>query len=147
MWEFALVIAVGILGGIAVGVQSPMSGAISQRVGGAASSLIIHVSGAVFSAILLFWRGGEQLSNWRALSWYMWLGGLFGLVLILSLSVTFPRLGAASAIVLIIVGQLSVGLVLDHFGWLDSAVHPLTFGRVLGVAALAVGAYLILRQA
>jgi len=145
MGEFALVIAIGIAGGVAVGLQSPISGAMSQRVGGAASSLIVHLSGAVFSAALLLLRGGEQLSNWRALPWYMWLGGLLGLILVLSLSVTFPRLGAASAIVLIIVGQMTTGLVLDHFGWLDAAVHPLDAGRVLGVLALVVGAYLILR--
>lgn len=139
-------ILIGVLGGVAVGLQTPFAGAISQRVGGAASSLIIHTSGAVFSVIVLLARGGEQIGNWRSLPWYMWLAGGLGVILYLTLSVTFPRLGAAATIVLVILGQLLAGLVIDHFGFLGVTVRAIDGGRVLGAAALLVGAYLILRQ-
>jgi transporter family-2 protein len=139
-------ILIGVLGGVAVGLQTPFAGAISQRVGGAASSLIIHASGAVISALVLLVRGGEQIGNWRSLPWYMWLAGGLGVVLYLTLSVTFPRLGATATIVLVILGQLLAGLVIDHFGFLGVTVRSIDGGRVLGAAALLVGAYLILRQ-
>jgi transporter family-2 protein len=139
-------ILIGVLGGVAVGLQTPFAGAISQRVGGAASSLIIHASGAVISALVLLVRGGEQIGSWRSLPWYMWLAGGLGVVLYLTLSVTFPRLGATATIVLVILGQLLAGLVIDHFGFLGVTVRSIDGGRVLGAAALLVGAYLILRQ-
>ena len=140
-------ILIGVLGGVAVGLQTPFAGAISQRVGGAAGSLIIHASGAVISALVLIVRGGEQMGQWRSLPWYMWLAGGLGVVLYLTLSVTFPRLGATATIVLVILGQLLAGLVIDHFGFLGVTVRAIDSGRVLGAAALLVGAYLILRQA
>lgn len=140
-------ILIGVLGGVAVGLQTPFAGAISQRVGGSASSLIIHASGAVISALVLIARGGEQMGQWRSLPWYMWLAGGLGVVLYLTLSVTFPRLGATATIVLVILGQLLAGLVIDHFGFLGVTVRAIDSGRVLGAAALLVGAYLILRQA
>lgn len=145
MLDLGLVIAIGILGGVAVGLQSPIAGAISERVGGTASSLIIHVSGAFLSGVLLVLRGGEQLGNWRSLTWYMWLGGMFGVVLYLTLSVTFPRLGATSALILIIMGQLFTGMVLDTFGWLGVAARPFDPLRLLGALIVVAGAYLILR--
>lgn len=145
MFEIGIVIALGILGGIAVGLQSPIAGAISERVGGTASSFIIHVSGAFFSGALLLLRGGEQLGNWRSLAWYMWIGGIFGVVLYLTLSVTFPRLGATSALVLIILGQLLTGIVLDQFGWLGVPIRPIDLSRLIGVLVVIAGAYLILR--
>lgn len=145
MLDIGLVIAIGILGGIAVGLQSPLAGAISERVGGTASSLIIHVSGAFLSGVLLVLRGGEQIGNWRSLTWYMWIAGMFGVVLYLTLSVTFPRLGATSALVLIIVGQLFTGMVLDTFGWLGVPARPLDPMRAAGALIVIGGAYLILR--
>ena len=145
MPEIALVIAIGILGGIAVGLQGPIAGAISERVGGAASSLIIHVSGAFLSGVLLVLRGGEQLSNWRSLTWYMWLAGMFGVVLYLTLSVTFPKLGATSALVLIIVGQLLMGMAIDTFGWLGVPARAFDPLRLVGALVVVAGAYLILR--
>lgn len=145
MPDIALIVAIGILGGIAVGLQGPIAGAISERVGGTASSLIIHVSGAFLSGVLLVVRGGEQLSNWRSLSWYMWLAGMFGVVLYLTLSVTFPRLGATSALVLIIVGQLLMGMAIDTFGWLGVPARAFDPLRLVGALVVVAGAYLILR--
>jgi len=146
MLDMIPLILVGVLGGVAVGLQNPFAGAISQRVGGAASSLIIHVGGAVISLFVLFARGGEQLSQWRSVPWYMWLAGGLGVILVLTLSATFPRLGATAAIVLVILGQLLVGIVIDHYGFLGVNVRAIDGGRVLGAAALLVGAFLILRQ-
>jgi bacterial/archaeal transporter family-2 protein len=40
MLEFGLVILIGLIGGIAVGIQSPIAGAMGQKIGGTASSVI-----------------------------------------------------------------------------------------------------------
>ncbi len=47
--EVLSVIGIGLIGGIAVGLQGPMSGVISQRLGPLGSSLIIHLGGALLS--------------------------------------------------------------------------------------------------
>jgi transporter family-2 protein len=138
------VVLIGVLGGIAVGMQGPIAGAMSQRVGGAASSLAIHVSGAVLSALVLLGRHGENLRNWRQVPWYLWGAGGLGVLMYLTLSLTFPRLGAAVAITCIIVGQLIAGLVMDHFGILGP-VRPMDLSRLAGAAVLLCGAYLIYR--
>jgi transporter family-2 protein len=138
-----LVILIGLLGGVAVGLQSPMAGAIGQRVGGVASSFIIHLSGAIFSGLFLFLRGGEKIKDWHTLPWYMLCAGIFGLVLYLTINVTLPRLGSTMMIVLIIVGQLVMGVIIDHFGLLGVVTRHLDVSRAVGIAVLAVGAYLI----
>lgn len=136
---------VGLIGGIAVGLQSPIAGAMSQRIGGTASSVVIHASGLVFSLILLAFRGGEQIRDGTKLPWYMLGAGIFGLVLYLSISVTLPRLGATSMIVLIITGQLLTGVVLDHFGLLGVSPRPIDPSRAAGIAVLLLGSYLVIR--
>ncbi len=144
MLAIIFTVVVGIIGGLAVGTQSQVVGAMSQRVGGTASSFIVHLSGAALSGMLLLARGGEQIQNWRELSWYMLGSGAFGVVLYLTLSQTLPRLGATAAIALIIVGQLSMGIVIDHFGLFGAAVRPIDISRVGALVLLIVGGYLAL---
>ena len=71
--------------------------------------------------------------------------GIFGLILYLTLSFTLPRVGAGSAITLIIVGQLLMGLLIDQFGWFGSAVRPVDLSRVVAALLLLVGGYLMVR--
>ena len=143
MIEYLTIVLIGLIGGIAVGIQSPIAGAMAQRVGGTASSFVVHLSGAVLSGVLLFLRGGERIRDWQTLPWYMLIVGVWGLILYLTISVTLPRLGGTMVVTLIIVGQLLVGIVIDHFGWLGVPVHPISVARTLGVIVLLVGGYLI----
>jgi bacterial/archaeal transporter family-2 protein len=136
---------IGILGGVAVGLQGPIAAQMGKRVGSAASSFVVHVSGAVLSGLLLVIRGGENFQNWRSLSWYMLASGAFGLVLYLTINHTMPRLGATTALALIIIGQLAVGIVVDHFGLFGTAVRQLDAVRVAGLLLLLAGGYLIIR--
>ena len=138
-----LVILIGLIGGASVGLQSPIAGAMGQKVGGMAGSLIIHVSGAIFSGILLVLRGGENIKDWSTLPWYMFIAGVFGVILYQTINVTLPRLGSTMMVALIIVGQLLMGVVIDHFGLLGVTTRPLDLSRVIGIAVLVLGAYLI----
>lgn len=146
MLDSVLTVLAGLLGGVAVGLQSPLSGYIGQRVGGLGSSLIIHVSGAFLSGLLLLLRGGENIVAWRTLPWYVILAsGGFGVILYLTLTMTLPRLGAAAAITLIVVGQLTLGLLIDQFGWFELPIRAIDMGRVVGTGLLLAGAYLMVR--
>jgi bacterial/archaeal transporter family-2 protein len=143
--DWLIVILVGLLGGIAVGVQSPIAGAMSVRVGGAASSFIVHLSGMLISGVLLLLRGGEQIRQWPTLSWYMLGSGVFGVVLYLTLSYTLPRVGATTAVLCIVVGQLLTGVVIDALGLFGVDPRPPEVGRLIGLVVVGVGAYLIVR--
>jgi transporter family-2 protein len=143
MAETVWVIIVGLIGGAAVGTQSPIAGAMGQRVGSLASSFIIHFSGMVLSGMLLWLRGGEKIRDWHTLPWYMLCAGVFGLILYQTINITLPRLGSTMMITLIITGQLLTGVLIDHFGWLGVPVQPVNATRLLGVAALLLGGYLV----
>lgn len=138
-----MVVIIGLIGGAAVGLQSPLAGSMAQRVGGTASSLIVHLSGAMFSGIFLILKGGEKIVEWRSLPWYMLTAGIFGLILYQTIGITLPRLGSTMMIVLIIIGQLVLGAVIDHFGWLGVVQRPIDLTRILGMGALILGGYLI----
>jgi bacterial/archaeal transporter family-2 protein len=145
MANLILTILIGIVGGLAVGVQGPIVSQMSQRIGTMAGAFVVHVSGAILSGALLLALGGENIRNWRGLSWYMFLSGSFGVVLYLTLNQTMPRLGATTALALIIIGQLVMGILIDQFGLFGVAVRPVDLVRLVGAGLLIAGGYLIIR--
>jgi bacterial/archaeal transporter family-2 protein len=145
MANLILTVLIGILGGIAVGMQGPIVSQMSQRIGTMAGAFIVHVSGAILSGALLLALGGENIRNWRILSWYMFISGGFGVILYLTLNQTMPRLGATTALALIIIGQLTMGIIIDHFGLFGVSVRPVDLMRLAGAALLIAGGYLIVR--
>lgn len=140
-----LVIFVGLAGGFAVGVQGPLASLMSQRIGTMESIFILHLGGAVAGLIPLLVLGGGNLTNWRNVPWPALLCGVLGLAVIGSISYTIPRIGATIAFILIVAGQLTIGAMLDHFGLLGAAVRPLELSRLLGIAVISVGVWLMVR--
>lgn len=143
--ELILTLLIGLAGGVAVGLQTPLAGAMTQRLGPYSSSLVIHVSGAIISAVLVISRGGENIQTWRETPWYMLGAGVFGVILYATFSFTLPRVGAAGALVLLIIAQLTVGMLIDHFGWFGVAIRPIDASRVLATVLLLAGAYFMSR--
>jgi transporter family-2 protein len=77
--------------------------------------------------------------------WWAWLGGLMGAFYVAVSTVVASQLGTASLLALGLLGQLSLALAADHYGWMGLPEHPVTLTRLAGVALLAAGVWLITR--
>ena len=145
MEPIILIILIGLAGGAAVGLQSPMASMISQRLGIFESVFIVHLGGAIIALLPLLFYGGGRLSQWRSMPWYTLAAGIFGLIVIGAISYMIPRVGIAASITTIVAGQLLVGVLLDHFGLLGAAVRPLDLTRVGGLAVVLAGVWLTVK--
>lgn len=145
MESIFLIILIGLAGGIAVGLQSPMASIITQRLGMFESVFIVHLGGALIALVPLLVYGGGKLAQWRSVPWYVLGAGVFGLVVIGAISYMIPRVGVAAAITTIVAGQLLVGTILDHFGLLGAAERSLDVTRALGLAVVLVGVWLTVK--
>ena len=139
------VILVGLLSGVAVGVQSPLASMITQRLGMFESIFIIHIGGTLVVLIPLVVLRGGNLGNWRSLPWYALVAGTMGLIVVGGVSFMIPRIGVAASITLIIAGQLVISSVLDHYGFLGVHIRPMDWQRALGLLIVFVGALLTVR--
>ncbi|HVU13234.1 MAG TPA: DMT family transporter [Phototrophicaceae bacterium] len=141
--DIITVVVIGLIGGAAVGLQVPASGAMSQRLGPVATSLIIHLGGALVSAILLIFVGGVNLSEVNSLPRPFLLAGVSGVILYLTLSFTLPRAGGTFSVALLILAELLVGIIVDHFGLFGMPQHTFNATRALGVTLLIAGTWLV----
>ncbi|VWB77890.1 membrane protein [Burkholderia lata] len=76
-------------------------------------------------------------------SWFSWTGGIFGAVFVGIAILMVPRLGAATTLALIVVGQMTGALVFDHFGVLGIQQHAASPIRLAGAACLILGVVLV----
>jgi len=144
MQSLLIIISIGLIAGMAIGVQAPMSSMITQRMGMFESVFIIHLGGAVAALIpLIIW--GSKLHLWREVPWYTLGAGAFGLIVISAMGFLIPRIGVAPALILLLAGQLVIGSVLDHYGWLGAVQRPIELSRVLGLAVVMLGVWLTVK--
>ena len=145
MITFLIQILIGITGGIAAGMQAPFNGIMGQKMGDVASVFVTYVGGAVVIIVIALATRGSGLSEWRSVPWYVFLAGPIGLVIIGSLSYTVPRLGTSTATTLFILSWLLFSAVVDHFGWFGLETRALDLSRTLGIGALLLGTWLVIR--
>lgn len=140
-----VIILIGLAGGIAVGLQSPLASLLSQRLGVLESIFIVHLGGALVALVPLFFFGGGNLAEWRSVPWYALAAGALGLVVIWAVSTMIPRIGVAAAITTIVAGQLLVATLLDHFGLLGAQERILDPTRALGLLVVLIGVWLTVK--
>lgn len=76
-------------------------------------------------------------------AWVAWTGGIFGAVFIATAVLMVPRIGAASVMALIVVGQMLGSLAFDHFGLFGVPQQSATLIRLAGAGCLILGVVLI----
>jgi transporter family-2 protein len=146
MSNLALIIVIGLIGGIAIGLQAPLASMISQRLGVFESVFIVHLGGTIAAAVALLFLGTGRLGAWQSVPPQALLSGVLGVIVIGATVFNVPRIGVAAAVTLIIAGQLLVAATLDHFGALGVATKPLSLERVAGLGLVLIGAWWALRS-
>src|SRR5262245_51079058 len=146
MLGLLVIVCIGLLGGVAIGLQAPLASTISQRLGMVESIFIVHLGGLLAAGIALAFSGGGKLAQWQSVPPVALLAGLLGVMVVGSTVYNVPRIGVAATIMLIITGQLCMGVAIDHFGVLGATPRPVTLERLAGLAVVVSGAWWTLRH-
>ena len=72
------------------------------------------------------------------------IAGALGIGIIGGVAFAFPRTGIAAGGASIILGQMTVAIVVDTFGWAGAEPIPLNLSRIAGLVILAVAIRLLL---
>jgi transporter family-2 protein len=143
----AAVLLTAFTGGL-VALQAPINSTLGKAIGTWQAAFMSFVVGTVALALIaaLATGGLGQIGGVRDVSWIYLSGGLLGAAYITSVLVTVRSLGAGGVVAATIAGQLAVSVVVDQLGILGVAKQPVTAARIAGVALLAVGTYLVVRE-
>jgi transporter family-2 protein len=146
----SIALYIGVIGaGISIALQQVLNANLRTELGspwwaGFVSYLVGTL--AMLAAVLITrtpWLSGAAVER---TSWASWTGGMFGAVFIATVILTVPRLGAATVLALIVVGQMLGSLAFDHFGLLGLPQQEASPTRLVGAALLVIGVVLIARR-
>ncbi len=134
--------------GAAVGAQAPMNGALGSVVGSWQAALVNFAVGLVILTVIVAVAAGGfgGLREIPDAPWWALLGGACGVAVVTSSIFAVGHLGAGGVTAAVVAGQLTASVVIDRFGLFGVTERPVTAGKLLGVALLAVGVYLIVRE-
>jgi bacterial/archaeal transporter family-2 protein len=138
-----------LVAGFAGSIQVAVMGRFGERIGTyEALAANLGFSTLVATTVLLVVRGGfgDLGAAFRSPWWYWLGGGGMGVLVVFSITVCAPRIGATATIGILIAGQLAMGVAIDRYGWFGVEKVALTWPRALGVLLLAAGALLALRR-
>ncbi|GGI20816.1 DMT family transporter [Oxalicibacterium faecigallinarum] len=104
-----------------------------------------YLVGLLFTLIVAAIAPGPKLAEVlpRSGDWLPWMGGIFGAIFLAITIMMVPKLGAATTISLIIVGQMMLSLIMDHFGLFGLPIQPISLLKLAGAGLLIAGVALI----
>jgi bacterial/archaeal transporter family-2 protein len=134
------------VGGLAGAIQAAVMGELGGRVG-IAPALVFAVGVSLVCAlgVLLVWE--RSFTGVRAAAnepWWLWLGGVMSVLIVLGITVATPRIGVAATIGIVIAGNLVMAALIDQYGLLGEEQVAITWPRLIGLVLLAIGAALLL---
>lgn len=135
-----------VLAGISVALQQVLNANLRAHLGSPwwAGSVSYLVGLAAMLTLALGVPGPRFTESFTGPApWTSWTGGLFGAIFIGIAILMIPRLGAATTLALVVVGQMIGALAFDHFGLLGIPQQPATLIRAAGAGCLILGVAMI----
>ena len=140
-----------LLMGIA-GMGIPIMAALNSNLGTrlhspALATSILFIVGTIVSLAYLFLSGGMPKTPIKEpVPILFYLGGLFVIFYILTMTWIAPKFGVGNAISMVLMGQLFSMAIIDHYGLLGALKQTLSIQRLTGIALMMLGAYFIIRR-
>ena len=129
--------------GVAGALQAAANAGLSSRIG-LAAALVVNTSTVLLGTLVFYFARGPQGRFFATgVPWNLYLGGVCGFFIILSLAFVFPKIGAAVAIALVVLGQCVAALAIDHLGLMGMPTEPVTLARVGGLLLVCSGVALL----
>lgn len=141
-------LALPLLSGAMMPMQAGINGQLARHIDSVLSaSLISFLVGTLLLLVITLAQRElpSSFSPFKGLSWWHWTGGLLGVLFVVSAAFAGPRIGALLFMSLVLAGQMSAAVVLDHYGWAGFPQASVTLGKIAGLVLIVVGVWLIRR--
>lgn len=134
------------ISGIAMAIQGTINSSLSQRTSLLSATLAVHIIGAFVALFaVIAWRAPLFKYHWISIPWYLYLGGVLSVIIVGLVAASIPKIGVCNATTAIIIGQVSMAVLIDHFGWFGIGRLPWNSSQLIGIALFAAGAKLLFR--
>ncbi|UOQ92234.1 DMT family transporter [Halobacillus shinanisalinarum] len=141
-----LYLLLSIIGGAVLALQAGVNGELGKRMGTIEAAFVAYSAGTLVLLLgtLIFGKGSVGLLfSFQSWKWFI---GILGALYIFIMVVAIPKIGAANAIIAAILGQLVIGMVIDHFGLFGVKTLPINLYRIAGIVLMFISLLLFFKR-
>lgn len=133
------------IAGLTMALQGSLNSMLGKKVGIFEASFIVHLIAAIILVVILLLNINKgNIQTWKEAPWYLYLGGLFGVIISYTVIISIPKLGVAITTTSIVTAQVSTACLLDHLGAFGLERIPFSWVKFFGIIFLAIGVRLML---
>ena len=133
-----LVIILAIASGMALSTQAAINGQLGEKLGVVKTALITFGIATVITALLILFFEPVYASNLLTVPKWQLTGAFFGILYLIVMVASVPRIGIAIATVSTILGQMMMSMIIDTQGWLGNAPIALNPWRIAAMVSIAI---------
>lgn len=142
-------LALALITGALIPIQASTNAAFSKAIGNPIITgvmvFIVGLVGMIF--FILISRTSFPVSKQlTSAPLYGYLGGIIVATYVVMITILVPRIGVGTAIGLIVTGQIICAVIIDHFGFFNTSIRPVTITRIAGVLLMLGGVYLVMKK-
>lgn len=132
-----------VLAGTALSFESAIYGQLGETIGKLETSFYNFFMGTLIMGLLwLFFGKGKLSYAMEAPKWSL-LGGVLGVIYLTAIVISVPFVGVGITMVTVIIGQLIMSMVIEHFGWLGIKQTRINKEKVFAVISMIIALILI----
>jgi transporter family-2 protein len=137
-----------LLAGLGIPVMAALNGSLGAKLQSPMlAATILFGVGLIVSLGLLIAFEGLSISPPKTPTLITsYLGGLFIVFYIFSITWIAPKFGVGNAVVFVLLGQIISVAIIDHFSLMGALHHPISLQRALGLILMAIGVFLAVRR-
>lgn len=132
-----------LLAGSALSFEGAIYGELGKTIGQIETSFYNFFMGSIIMVLLWIFFGKGKLSYVQAAPKWSLLGGILGVVYLTSIVISVPFVGVGITMVAVIIGQLVMSMVIEHFGWLGSTKTTINREKIYAVISMMIALILV----
>ncbi|MBS5886884.1 MULTISPECIES: DMT family transporter [Clostridium] len=129
-----LYILLAILSGVSVVLSRIVNFKLAEEIGTFQGTFFNYLTGFITSLIFFFLTKDYININELSIPFYAYLGGTIGILVVLMFNYITPKVSSFSLSLLVFIGQLSIGIIIDYF-----SNNTISIGKILGGLLILLG--------
>ncbi len=126
-------------------IQTSINTSLSRATGGPLFATTVSFTGGTLLLYLLLWITRSpvpSMHQFLQLPLWMLIGGFIGANIVFTAIMLSPRLSILTYFLALLAGQMTLALLLDHYGLFGYEKAPIHLWRFIGVCLVIIGALL-----
>jgi bacterial/archaeal transporter family-2 protein len=129
-----LYILLAILSGVSVVLSRIVNFKLAEEIGTFQGTFFNYLTGFITSLIFFFLTKDYINISELSIPFYAYLGGTIGILVVLMFNYITPKVSSFSLSLLVFIGQLSIGIIIDYF-----SNNTISIGKILGGLLILLG--------